>query len=198
MLKSQLRNLVLQTDSYKFTHWKQYPPGTQFVYSYLESRGGMFDQILFFGLQYYLMEYLAGAVVNEADVAEARAFVDQHIGPGVFNFDGWMHIVRNRGGRLPVVIKAVPEGTQVDVLNVLMTIENTDPQCYWLPNYLETLLLKVWYPITVATCRAPFAPFFWRRWSAPAIRHSSISSYTTSDTGACRARRLRASAPPPT
>ena len=151
MLKSQLRNLVLQTDSYKFTHWKQYPPGTQFVYSYLESRGGMFDQTLFFGLQYYLMEYLAGAVVNEADVVEAQAFVDQHIGPGIFNFDGWMHIVRNRGGRLPVVIKAVPEGTQVDVLNVLMTIENTDPQCYWLPNYLETLLLKVWYPITVAT-----------------------------------------------
>ena len=38
------RNLVLQTDSYKFTHWKQYPPGTEYVYSYLESRGGMFSQ----------------------------------------------------------------------------------------------------------------------------------------------------------
>ncbi len=145
------RNLVLQTDSYKFTHWKQYPPGTQFVYSYLESRGGMFAQTMFFGLQYYLLEYLSGEVVNARDVEEARQFVDAHIGPGVFNTEGWMHIVQNHGGCLPVIIKAVPEGMQVDTHNVLMTIENTDAQCYWLTNYLETLLLKVWYPTTVAT-----------------------------------------------
>lgn len=151
MQKSQTRNLVLQTDSYKFTHWKQYPPETEFVYSYLESRGGMFEQTLFFGLQYYLLEYLSGQVVTAEDVSEARDFVDRHIAPGVFNFDGWMYIVRQLGGRLPVVIKAVAEGTSVDVQNVLMTIENTDPYCYWLPNYLETLLLKVWYPITVGT-----------------------------------------------
>ncbi|HEV3038265.1 MAG TPA: nicotinate phosphoribosyltransferase [Candidatus Angelobacter sp.] len=151
MLKAKQRNLVLQTDSYKFTHWKQYPPGTEFVYSYLESRGGMFEKTLFFGLQYYLLEYLCGEVVNEQDVREARVFVDRHIGPGLFNFEGWMHIVNQHGGRLPVIIKAVPEGTLVDVHNVLTTIENTDPRCYWLPNYLETLLLKIWYPITVAT-----------------------------------------------
>jgi len=151
MQLSEPRNLVLQTDSYKFTHWKQYPPGTEYVYSYLESRGGMFPRTLFFGLQYYLARYLQGPVVTEDDVKEAREFVDRHIGPGQFNFDGWMHIVRDCGGKLPVVIKAVPEGSAVDVQNVLMTIENTDPQCYWLTNYLETLLLKVWYPITVAT-----------------------------------------------
>jgi len=151
MLKTEPRNLVLQTDSYKFTHWKQYPPGTQYVYSYLESRGGMFHRTLFFGLQYYLFKYLCGPVVSEQDVLEAQEFVDRHIAPDVFNADGWMHIVRNRGGTLPVIIKAVPEGSTVDVQNVLMTIENTDPHCYWLPNYLETLLLKVWYPITVAT-----------------------------------------------
>src|SRR5579859_2938578 len=145
------RNLVLQTDSYKFTHWKQYPPGTEYVYSYLESRGGMFHQTLFFGLQYYLLNYLRGVVVNEADVREARDFVDGHLGPGLFNLDGWMHVARDLGGRLPVEIKAAPEGSTVDVQNVLMTIENTDPRCYWLTNYLETLLLKVWYPITVAT-----------------------------------------------
>src|ERR1700756_5074524 len=114
------RNLVLQTDSYKFTHWKQYPPGTQYVYSYLESRGGMFHQTLFFGLQYYLLKYLNGAVVGEKDVIDARAFVDRHIAPGMFNFDGWMHIVRRHGGKLPVIIKAVAEGTTVDVQNVLM------------------------------------------------------------------------------
>jgi len=151
MLKTANRNLVLQTDSYKFTHWKQYPPGTEYVYSYLESRGGMFDQVVFFGLQYYLLEYLQGSVVNEQDVEEAQRFVDGHLGPGLFNRDGWMHIVRRHGGRLPVEVRAVPEGAEVDVHNVLATIENTDPRCYWLTNYLETLLLKVWYPITVAT-----------------------------------------------
>ena len=151
MLHTESRNLVLETDSYKFTHWKQYPPGTEFVYSYLESRGGMFGQVVFFGLQYYLQRYLSGVVVTEEDVSEARRFVDQHLGPGMFNYEGWMQIVRRHGGKLPVMIKAVPEGSVVDVSNGLMTIENTDPACYWLPNYLETLLLKVWYPITVGT-----------------------------------------------
>jgi len=151
MLRTERQNLVLETDSYKFTHWKQYPPGTEYVYSYLESRGGMFGQTVFFGLQYYLLRYLRGSVVTAEDVAEAQGFVDQHLGPGMFNRDGWMHIVERHGGRLPVEIKAVEEGSIVDVSNVLMTIENTDPVCYWLPNYLETLLLKVWYPITVAT-----------------------------------------------
>jgi len=151
MLHTESRNLVLETDSYKFTHWKQYPPGTEFVYSYLESRGGMFGQVVFFGLQYYLQRYLGGVVVTEEDVSEARRFVDQHLGPGMFNYEGWMQIVRRHGGKLPVMINAVPEGSVVDVSNVLMTIENTDPACYWLPNYLETLLLKVWYPITVGT-----------------------------------------------
>ena len=57
-------------------------------------------------------------------------------------------------GRLPIEIKAVPEGTPVDVSNVLMTVENTDKKSYWLVNYLESLLLQVWYPSTVATLSA--------------------------------------------
>jgi nicotinamide phosphoribosyltransferase len=139
------------TDSYKFTHWKQYPPRTQTVYSYLESRGGMFDETVFFGLQYYLKKYLVGQRVWTDQVQLAKKFVDQHIGPDLFNYDGWMHIVNVCNGKLPVEICAVKEGTRVNTSNVLMTIKNTDPNCYWLPNYLETLLLKVWYPITVAT-----------------------------------------------
>ena len=48
-------------------------------------------------------------------------------------------------------IRAVPEGTVVPTHNALMTIESTDPGSFWLPSYLETALLRVWYPITVAT-----------------------------------------------
>eukprot|EP01062_Namystynia_karyoxenos_P017733 TRINITY_DN16560_c0_g1_i1.p2 TRINITY_DN16560_c0_g1~~TRINITY_DN16560_c0_g1_i1.p2 ORF type:complete len:364 (+),score=63.35 TRINITY_DN16560_c0_g1_i1:626-1717(+) len=31
------------------------------------------------------------------------------------------------------------------------SLENTDEKCYWLTNFLETLLVQVWYPMTVAT-----------------------------------------------
>ena len=40
-------------------------------------------------------------------------------------------------------IKAVPEGMCVPTKTVLMTVVNTDPKCYWLSNYLETLLVQV-------------------------------------------------------
>ena len=145
-------NLLLMTDSYKFTHWRQYPPGTEKVYSYIESRGGMFEEMVFFGLQYYLKRYLEGEVFALPDVDEAEEFCRQHFGhAGYFNRAGWLELYKHWGGRLPVEIKAVPEGTVVPVSNVLATIENTDPRFPWLTNYLETLLLKIWYPITVAT-----------------------------------------------
>lgn len=147
-----MENVVLQTDSYKLTHWKQYPPGTQHVYSYLESRGGQFDNTVFFGLQYYLDRYLRGEVVFKEDIEEAEYFCERHFGTDtVFNSDGWRSLLKKHGGTLPVRIRAVDEGTVVSTGNVLMTVENTDPEFYWLTNYLETLLLKVWYPITVAT-----------------------------------------------
>ena len=142
----------LRSDSYKLTHWRQYPPSTTEVYSYLESRGGRFPQTVFFGLQPYLRSYLAGSVVTADDVEAADRLAAAHFGrAGIFNRAGWMHIVQQHGGRLPVEIRAVAEGTSVPTHNVLMTIRNTDPACYWLTNFLETLLLKVWYPTTVAT-----------------------------------------------
>lgn len=145
-----MENLVLLTDSYKFTHWKQYPKGTEKVYSYLESRGGLFDNTVFYGLQYFLKKYLQQPITQE-DVEQAQEIIDQHIGPGFFNYEGWMYIVNELGGKLPIKIKAVPEGTVVKTSNVLMTVENTDPHVPWLTNYLETLLLQVWYPTTVCT-----------------------------------------------
>lgn len=144
-------NPLFLTDSYKVSHYKQYPPGTERVYSYFESRGGAFADVLFFGLQYYLRRYLAGVQVTRAHIDEADEFYARHFGNRVFNRAGWEHIVSAHGGRLPVVIKAVPEGTIVPVSNVLMTIENTDPRCFWLTNWLETLLVQVWYGSTVAT-----------------------------------------------
>ena len=142
-------NIILLTDSYKTSHAEQYPVGTTNVYSYLESRGGLFDKTVFFGLQYFMKRYLVGEVVTNQKIAQAEKILAAHGVP--FNKTGWEHIVRDHKGNLPVQIKAVPEGTVVNGHNVLMTVENTCPQCFWLTNYLETLLLQVWYPITVAT-----------------------------------------------
>ncbi len=146
------RNILLLTDSYKLTHWKQYPPGTEKVYSYFESRGGEFPEVVFFGLQYFIKKYLEGNVVNKEAIDEAEYIVSKHLSDkNLFNRKGWEYILKEYDGKLPVSIRSVPEGTVVPVSNVLITIENTDPNCYWLTNYLETLLVQTWYPITVAT-----------------------------------------------
>ncbi len=141
---------ILRTDSYKPSHWLQYPEGTTQVYSYLESRGGQFNKIVFVGLNYYLKEYLSVPITMD-DVNYADERITKHIGKGIFNRAGWERIVNVHGGIIPVKIEAVPEGTVVETGNVLMTVTNTDPQLPWVTNYVETLLMKVWYPITVAT-----------------------------------------------
>lgn len=143
-------NLILLTDSYKVTHWRQYPPKTEKVYSYFESRGGEFKGTVFFGLQYILDRYLTKRI-TQLDVIEARDLYTKHFGDDIFNEAGWMHIVNHHDGHLPIEIKAVPEGTRVPTHNVLMTIENTDPKVPWLTNFIETLLVQTWYPTTVAT-----------------------------------------------
>lgn len=144
-------NIIMLTDSYKVSHYKQYPPKTEFVYSYFESRGGMFKKTVFFGLQYILQQYLTKPVTM-ADIEEAEEMYAGHFGdPSLFNRAGWEYIVKEHGGRLPVIVKAVPEGSRVDVSNILMSLENTDPAVPWLTNFLETLLVQVWYPTTVAT-----------------------------------------------
>lgn len=146
------RNILLLTDSYKISHYKQYPKGTTNVYSYFESRrGAMFPETVFFGLQYFLKEYLSRPI-TKADIDEASDFYKQHFGDEtLFNREGWEYILEAHKGKLPVRIKAVREGTVIPTNNVLMTVENTDPKTPWLTNYLETLLSQVWYSSTVAT-----------------------------------------------
>jgi nicotinamide phosphoribosyltransferase len=150
-MKTQ-ENFVLLADAYKYSHHKLYYPGTTKIYSYLESRGGQFDETVFFGLQYFLKHYLEGIVITKEKIDEADGFLNQVFGRNdVFDRSKFDYIVEKHNGRLPVRIKAVPEGAVVPVNNVLMTIENTDSQCFWLSNFLETLLMQVWYPCTVAT-----------------------------------------------
>lgn len=144
-----MKNIILSADSYKYSQYLQYPPGTEYIFSYIESRGGKYDETVFFGLQAFIKEYMLTPVTMEM-IDEAEAIILAHGEP--FNREGWEYIVQQYEGKLPVMINAVPEGTVVPVKNILLSIMNTDPKCYWLTSFLETALLRaIWYPTTVAS-----------------------------------------------
>jgi nicotinamide phosphoribosyltransferase len=149
-MNTKLNNLILSTDSYKFSHWLQYPQNTTNVFSYIESRGCAYnDKVMMFGLQYFIKKFLSDPI-TKSDVDAAEKLVSGHGLP--FNREGWDYIVSKHKGRLPIIIKAAREGTLIPTKNVMLTIENTDPKCAWLTSYLETILLEnIWYPSTVAS-----------------------------------------------
>lgn len=143
-----LTTIVTRTDSYKFSQFLQYPRGTTHISSYIESRGGE-ERSVFFGLQAFIKRYLMTPITMK-DVKRAEHIVQAHGLP--FNREGWEIIVNEYGGRLPIEIQAVPEGTVMETKNVQVQIVNTDPRLAWLTSYLETALLRaIWYPSTVAT-----------------------------------------------
>lgn len=145
-----MMNNIKNADSYKVSHFTFMEEGTTKSYSYIEARGGgLYPKTVFFGLQYYLREYLAKPITQENIDTMARRMA-AHGEP--FNRKGWEYILEKHQGRLPLVIKALPEGIITPLGTVLAVVENTDPECAWLTSYIETALLRaVWYPTTVAT-----------------------------------------------
>lgn len=148
-------NIMLDTDMYKHTHWKMIPKDVKYTYAYQESRGvtdkGVPPETLVFGYQYYIKRYLEGQVITEALINEAKDLMKEFFGMDYFNEHGWKYILENYDGMLPILIKAVPEGMVIPSHNILLSIENTDPHVPWLTTFIETLLLRSWYPISVAT-----------------------------------------------
>lgn len=142
-------NIILNSDSYKFSQFRQYPPGTEYVYSYIEARGGIYDRLVFIGLQAFLREYMTTPITPDM-ISQAKKIMAIHGEP--FNEEGWNYILNVHGGILPVEIKSVAEGSVMYLKNVLVSIVNTDPKCFWLTSFLETALLRaIWYPTTVAS-----------------------------------------------
>jgi nicotinamide phosphoribosyltransferase len=152
-----MTNIILATDSYKHSHFLQYPPEARAISAYVEARKCEFsDRLVFFGLQTYLIDLL-GKPVSMADVDEAEAICAAHRIP--FNRPGWSAIVTRHGGWLPLEIRALAEGTVAPTATPLVEVVNTDPEMPWLTTFVETALLRaIWYPTTVATlsakCRA--------------------------------------------
>lgn len=143
-------NAILNTDSYKTTHFLFMNPRTTYQYSYGEARTNSdYPITVFTGLQRLVKDFLTTRITMEM-VDQAEPFIKAQ---GLyFNREGWEYIVKELGGKLPLRIKAVPEGMQVPIDNVLYSVENTDPKCAWLTSYFEPPILRsVWYASTVAT-----------------------------------------------
>lgn len=145
-------NPLLMTDVYKCGHLNQYVKDTEYVYSYLMARSTKnFDKSVFFGLQYYLKEYLTRPITH-ANVDEFMKVTKSVIGPSPTDNQTEQKLRELANlGYLPLEIKAVPEGTVIDNKNVLLTIKNTLPKFHWVVGFVESVLLKIWFPITVAT-----------------------------------------------
>ncbi len=144
-------NLILMADSYKMSHYKQYPKNSEGYFGYIESRGGKFDATVFFGLQIFLKKYLSKPITLDM-IDEAETFVEKHMGPEMFNREGWEYILNEYDGYIPVTINAAPEGTVIPTRNALVTVEVEDPKIFWVGSFIETMLMRaVWYPTTVAT-----------------------------------------------
>ena len=150
---------LLHTDGYKVGHIKQYPPHTTRVYSNWTNRGSRIEgveSVVHFGLQAYLQEFLVEAfepffAADEDEVAdEYQRVMDSYLGPGAVDSD---HIrALHRKGYLPLRFRAVEEGTLVPTRVPSFTIENTEPEFFWLVNYIESALSsQVWHPSTTAT-----------------------------------------------
>jgi len=142
-------NHLISGDTYKHNQYFQYPPGTEYMSTYVESRGGDFAATVFFGLQAYLREYLSKPFTLD-DLDEAEEVIRGH---GVeFGRHVWQDLLNDHGGYFPIEIEAIPEGTVIPTSNALIQVINTDPKYFWVTTYLETALLRaVWYPTTVAT-----------------------------------------------
>ncbi len=142
-------NVIIDVDNYKHCHYALYPPGTQYVSSYIESRGGYLPSTMFVGLQAYLREYLMSPITLE-QIDEAE-HIEREQGMH-FNRELWLGVLNDHGGFLPVEIEAVPEGTVLPPRNVLVQLVNTDPKYFWTTSFFETALLRaVWYPTTIGS-----------------------------------------------
>lgn len=161
-------NIILLTDSYKIgSHWNMYPQGTENDYAYYEARNGSkYPSTVFFGLQYLLKKNFLGQVVTNEKIQEAKAICQGHFGNDTSFYDeGWNSILNKHNGRLPISIKAVPEGLDIPINNVLFTVENTGgPETAFLTTGVESLLSHIYYPITIATqtkdIKAALLPFY--------------------------------------
>jgi nicotinamide phosphoribosyltransferase len=145
------KNPLLGLDVYKMGHMEQYVPGCNKVYSHLVARSDKhFKDVLYYGQQYILKKYLSN-FITENNIDEHLRYKKHILGSeGKNSRKQLMDLLKL--GYFPLHIKSVPEGTVIPTKQVLQTIVSTHDDFYWLPGFFESLILKVWFPTTVASC----------------------------------------------
>lgn len=155
-----MTNPITLIDGYKLDHRRQYPEHTQRVYSNWTPRAsrveGSYD-VVFFGLQYFLVKYLEEEMQNgffrrplDEVVGKYKRRVNGYLGPNRIGSD---HIAAlHELGYIPLEFRALPEGTLVPLRVPMLTVENTHDDFAWVVNYIETLMSNIlWMPCTSAT-----------------------------------------------
>lgn len=166
-LRNQVPNLnpfLYGTDSYKVSHITFETNGVQEIYSNFTARfdkyirqllGEAYDgKFVVFGIQWMMMRLHTMAQTGFFDrpkdevMAEMKAVHGPYIGNDKFQHFEELHDL----GYLPIVVKALDEGTLAPTGTPYLTIRNTLPSFEWLPNYLETLIsTDLWKQVTAAT-----------------------------------------------
>lgn len=159
---------LIYTDSYKLDHRSQYPEGTELVYSNFTPRGSRIpgvNKVTFFGLQYYIKDYLIRQW-NDNFFNQPKKDVLEKYNEAMSDFVqrkiSSKHVEDLHDlGYLPIKICAVPEGTKVPLRVPIYTIHNTVPEFFWLTNFLETSMSNVlWEPCTSATIAGEYRRVF--------------------------------------
>ncbi|MGG7177783.1 nicotinate phosphoribosyltransferase [Clostridium paraputrificum] len=153
-------NPLLLTDFYKTIHHMCYAPGMTKLVSYWTprmSRKENMNKVVMFGLQPFLKKYLI-EYFNEnffkrdkSDIInEYKRVISKTLGDMAADAT---HIAALHDlGYLPIEIKAIEEGTRVNIKTPMIEITNTHDEFAWLVNYLETFMsCNIWQPMTSAT-----------------------------------------------
>lgn len=155
-----MQSAMLLCDFYKISHREQYPTGIEKVYSTWTPRTSRLsgvNKVVAFGFQGFVKNYLIDFFERnffsrdkDEVVEEYSRIIRSTLGvqdPETHHIE-YLHGL----GYLPLRIKSLPEGTLTPVRVPMLTIENTDPRCYWLTNYIETLAsCELWQASTSAT-----------------------------------------------
>jgi nicotinamide phosphoribosyltransferase len=162
-------NPLMLIDFYKADHRRQYPEGTELVYSNFtprKSRQTENDNLVFFGLQYFVKEYLIKQwnvgffnQPKEKIIADYKRRMDNALGKDSIPIE---HVAELHDlGYLPLIVKGLPEGTIVSPKIPVVTVYNTEPKFFWLTNYLESLMSAIlWKPSTSATTALQYRKVF--------------------------------------
>jgi nicotinamide phosphoribosyltransferase len=144
-------NFILLADSYKLHHFTEYPSDTKFIYSTVVPRKASkyTSKIVAMGAT-FVANFLASVRITPDMIDEAEVEVNEY--GYEFNRKDWVVIVNEYGGRLPLDVFGVEEGTVVKPNTPILGIVNSDERFPWLVSYVETVVQRImWKMTTVAT-----------------------------------------------